>query len=240
MIQPPSALSAAFADFDCNGRLDQFNTYRTVVANYDNDGDVDIYAGVFGSTDIFAISARVSVYSGGRVLVREVNGTSGLVQGSRVQHVGLGSGGLDSVRVLWPSGRVDNLRDLEENGTTRLVERETITAVEEQMVPDLPFVQAPNYPNPFNQTTVIPFSGGAGRIPLIVYNSPGQRVRALLKPPWHRTAPFGSCGRQGYTSLVSHSTPQTGAAPVTRRARFCCSGERPCGRSPVVLLQYCR
>ena len=187
--------------------LDMADTLRSravLLADCDNDGDQDVYVvneggpnrlyenggsqhrwiklalrGTESNTD--GIGARVSVYSSGRVLVREVNGTSGLAQGSRVQHVGMGSGRLDSVRVLWPSGRLDSFRDLEENGTTRLVEGETITAVEEQMVPGLPFVLAPNYPNPFNQTTVIPFSGGAGRMRLIVYNSLGQRIRDLFE-----------------------------------------------------------
>ena len=187
--------------------LDMADTVRSravLLADYDNDGDQDVYVvnegmlnrlyenggsqhgwvklGLRGTeSNPDGIGARVSVHSGGRVLVREVNGTSGLAQGSRVQHVGLGSGGLDSVSVLWPSGRIESFRDVEENRTTRLVEGEPITAVAEPVVPNPAFALAPNYPNPFNLTTVIPFSGGAGRMRLIVYNSLGQRVRALFE-----------------------------------------------------------
>ena len=62
-----------------------------------------------------------------------------------------------------------------------------VTAVEgTRAVPDA-YALEPNYPNPFNAGTVIPFRlAQPGRVALTIYNVAGQRVRTLLDE--HRAA----------------------------------------------------
>lgn len=61
-----------------------------------------------------ALGARVRVTAGGRTLVREiVSGVSYMAQSDTRAHLGLGtSGKADLIEVRWPSGQVEQLRDV--------------------------------------------------------------------------------------------------------------------------------
>ena len=82
--------------------------------------------------------------------IREVNGTAGLSQSSRVVHFGLGRAeGVDSLWVHWPSGRMERFVDVPTNARLALVEEEAITEVSElQGSVPVAFGLEANFPNP--------------------------------------------------------------------------------------------
>jgi formylglycine-generating enzyme required for sulfatase activity len=82
----------------------------------------------------------------------------------------------------WPNRVFGDMTD--EEGRYRVVLAEVIVAVEEetegQSVPR-DFTLSPNYPNPFNPSTVIPYHlREAGHVRLVIYNTLGQRIRTLM------------------------------------------------------------
>jgi hypothetical protein len=59
--------------------------------------------------------------------------------------------------------------------------RATAVEEEERMLPQ-GLALGPNYPNPFNSSTIIPFSVGARQeVELAVYNLAGQQMAILIK-----------------------------------------------------------
>jgi hypothetical protein len=111
------------------------------VGDLDNDGDLDILVGNNGQpADLLindggnrnnyllvrtvgsesnrdGIGARLKLSIGNRVLVREVKaGSSYMAQNDRRVHFGLGQAKrADRLEIIWPSGRVDVLNDIEAN-----------------------------------------------------------------------------------------------------------------------------
>jgi hypothetical protein len=190
------------------GLADTSRARAVLVGDVDNDGDPDIYVinegtnnrlyangggpngwlsvttlGVTSNPD--AVGARLTAWVGGRSLLREVNGTSGMSYSSRVTHFGLGeANGVDSLIVSWPSGTVDHHGPLAANRMLHLVEGGLATAVVEAMgsgVVSAAIDLAEAYPNPFNASAVLRFDlPSSGRVRLAVYNSLGQSVRTLV------------------------------------------------------------
>ncbi len=82
----------------------------------------------------------------------------------------------------WPSRMFGDTTD--GDGRYRVELSEVIVAVEEEMEGQaIPrhFALNPNYPNPFNPSTVIPYHlGEAGHVRLVIYNTLGQRIRTLM------------------------------------------------------------
>ena len=108
-------------------------------ADYDNDGDLDLYVANYNSTDIFyrnngsdnnwlrirpvgtmsnvdGIGARVTVQAGELSMMREINNGNSRGQHELVAHFGLGRNArADNVEVRWPSGQVDVLQNVPAN-----------------------------------------------------------------------------------------------------------------------------
>ncbi len=84
-----------------------------------------------------ALGSVVKLYSGGNVLIRELNGGSSHVsQNSSVLHFGLADNSqVDSINVFWPGGAKQTIIDPAINTTVHVVEDLNIyTAIEDQMV----------------------------------------------------------------------------------------------------------
>ncbi len=108
-------------------------------ADYDNDGDLDLYVANYNSTDILycnngsdnnwlrikpvgtmsnidGIGVRATVQAGALYMMREINNGNSRGQHELVAHFGLGKNArADSVEVRWPSGQVDVLQNVPAN-----------------------------------------------------------------------------------------------------------------------------
>jgi hypothetical protein len=119
----------------------------------DNDGDLDIVISNIGSTaDLLqnnggnransilirtigttsnrdGIGARLKLFIGGKVLVRDVRaGSSYLAESDLRVHFGLGEAqGADRLEVRWPSGSVDTIENIQANQILTLLEGKGVT-----------------------------------------------------------------------------------------------------------------
>lgn len=117
---------AAWADFDNDGDLDLVSGGKLFVNN-ENNGNHWIKVQLQGDTyDVnrYAIGAQVRVYSGNKVLTRQVEGGTGEGnQNDLVLHFGLG---VDStpvtIDVLWPDGSVEMFANISVNQKVSLPE----------------------------------------------------------------------------------------------------------------------
>ena len=188
------------------GMADSAQALSVMLGDNDNDGDLDVYVVNEGSanrlyqnggsphtwmqvnlrgvqSNIDGIGARLHMFSGSQVQMREVNGAAGFSHSSRTAHFGIGSSArADSLVVRWPNGQVDRHLDIAAGNALQLTEGQIPTAIEEATAP-LPrrFVLEQNYPNPFNSGTVIRFALPQNwHVDLDLYNLTGQQVSTLV------------------------------------------------------------
>ncbi len=133
-----------------------------------------------------AIGARVSVFAGGTLQIREVSGGSGwLSQDSPVLHFGLGSSTqADSVVFRWPSGLHEVLYDVRANQRMRIVEGNILSVNAPQQGGPEAFRLAHLSPNPFRPgqhgEIVLQFNSvPPPQTDIIVYDILGRPVREL-------------------------------------------------------------
>ncbi|WP_457651635.1 FG-GAP-like repeat-containing protein [Rhodocaloribacter sp.] len=129
-----------------------------------------------------ALGVRVEVVAGGRTLVRTVSGGDSFCsQSSPVLHVGLGDAErIDTLRIHWRAGVTEERFDLPADADLVFTEAAVATAVEDAALPD-DFALAPNYPNPFNPRTTIPFAlPRAAHVTLTVFDLLGRPVATLV------------------------------------------------------------
>jgi hypothetical protein len=111
-----SSRSAAVADFDGDGRLDivvnNFNDRPYLFANrFPKRNWIELrLTGTRSNRD--AIGAVARLFSGGTVMVRQVNPAGGyLAQSSKTLHFGLGARGkVDSIVIRWPRGTMQTVK----------------------------------------------------------------------------------------------------------------------------------
>ena len=170
-------------------------------ADFDNDGDVDIYIvnrdapgllylnntsgnnwlhvkliGTVSNTD--SIGAKVTVVSEGLKQIREVQGNTGRHSDSLPVEFGLGKRTkIQQVKVEWQSGLYVILEDVAVNQLLVVEEPEGVTPTTwAQIKSEL----LPNYPNPSNPETWIPYRlAKQADVKISIYNVHGQLVRLL-------------------------------------------------------------
>lgn len=177
-------------------------------ADYDRDGDLDMYAVNFDGDNNFlyrnngnsnnwinlllkgsasnhsAIGARVKVKKSAGWQYREVSGQTGYQsQNSLNVEFGLGAATqIDSIVVSWPSGAEDVFLNVQSNQFLTITENGSITGIgqDDQSAID-GFELYQNYPNPFNpQTTIRFYLPQTAEVDLAIYNTLGKRIKTLL------------------------------------------------------------
>ncbi|NKB69799.1 MAG: T9SS type A sorting domain-containing protein [Candidatus Latescibacteria bacterium] len=198
-----------FIDIAANIGLDDTTSSNSVLlADYDSDGDLDIYlvnerapnrlyrnggsanhwlqAKVQGrGHNLDGVGARLTAHFAGRTATRAVNDLDGFSQNNRVVHLGLGTTDrIDSLVLHWPSGQRDVHRALAADALVHLLEGGALTSVEALDSAPQTFFLRQNYPNPFNASTLIPFGiEHPGPVRLALYNALGQQIRRLIHGP---------------------------------------------------------
>lgn len=121
---PLKSTGAAYADLDNDGDLDlvtnNINEYASVFENRTADASDNNYLQIRlegTGANAFGVGAKLTVYTGGGKQYAEQMPTRGYLSTvSPILHFGLGAyAGIDSLHVLWPDGRAENLVNVEAN-----------------------------------------------------------------------------------------------------------------------------
>ena len=124
------SMGQSWFDFDNDGDLDVFVTTHSDNKNhlFVNNGNANKHIKIRLKGTVSnksAVGARLKVYSGNKLQIREVNSQSSIGgQSSYFNHFGLGKSSVDSVVVLWPSGIIQTITDLTINAKNTITEPE--------------------------------------------------------------------------------------------------------------------
>jgi hypothetical protein len=183
---PTNRARLAFADYDNDGDLDLFLGDR-FYRNNNASGNNWIHVRTVGTVSNRAgIGAQVRVFAGKLKQIRQVTAGTGKTQNSLPVEFGLGAHSLvDSLFVRWPSGNIDTLTNVKSNQIVTIMEGNGIVSgiKDQDMEPTFPhqFALEQNFPNPFNPRTVIPFQvAKEGFVTLSIYNVLGQKIITLV------------------------------------------------------------
>ena len=189
-----------WADYDRDGDLDLFVANRLNQRNllYRNEGSGNRWlalkcAGTISNRTGFGAKVRVKATINGaaRWQMQEVAPQSGYNSQNLHLHFGLGNAmTVDSLKIEWPSGAIDVLKNVPSNQFLIVTEGANPTGVHEGAVsPPQDFGLEQNYPNPFsanralgNPETRIAFAlPVASRVTLTVFDMTGRVVAELLR-----------------------------------------------------------
>ena len=179
--------SGIWGDYNNDGKLDLLvtniygNTRNYLYKNVGTSGNYLICKLVGGCTsNKAAIGARIKLYDASFFEMREVDGSSSFgSQNMLWQHFGLGTiTNIDSVVVLWPSGKRQKLANVQANQSI-LFDECAIGIINNQIPVKYELLQ--NYPNPFNPVTSIEYSLlRSVNVKLTVFDINGRVVKILV------------------------------------------------------------
>ncbi|MBD3184016.1 hypothetical protein GF312_17160 [Candidatus Poribacteria bacterium] len=192
--------SAIFSDYDSDGDLDLYTTYTTKANKlYLNNGSDNnwLYIKLTGtSSNRDGIGTRLNLSVGGINLIRETTRGSGYgSQNSPVVEFGLGNNDFINVlNIFWPSGIVTKLTNIKANQVINA--EESFWSVDDSKANPISGNKdfksytdydkkyksrlLPNYPNPFNPETWIPYQlAEQSNITINIYDSSGCLVRSM-------------------------------------------------------------
>jgi hypothetical protein len=184
---PCHASGSAWADYDGDGDLDMY--LATNIGEPDKMFRNDLAPGshwiqldlVGVQSNRSAIDARVEIVAGGVRQLRRVDGGGGYNSQNTLRiHFGLGAATvIDTLRIRWPSGIVQDSLHVPANQLIRIRERDSRLAVEPGAVSRARLL-APS-PNPFAGSTAVawelPFAARAG---VGIVDAQGRAVRTLV------------------------------------------------------------
>jgi len=189
-----NTVGCAFSDYDLDGRVDLYmvnsNAPDRLVRNQNESGHHWIQVDLLGGdSNRGGVGASIRLSAGGVTLQRQAGVEAGyLSQGSLRSEFGLGTAEtVDSLRVLWPSGRESLLLGPAVDQIIEIAEPDGPTGMDEQSPAPITLLGA--YPNPFNPRTEIIFEMAVGaEISLDVFDVGGRHIRNLACGYW----PVGS------------------------------------------------
>lgn len=184
---PYSLYGLACGDFNNDGFLDvataSSDGHDQLLKNTGSKGGNWLRLSLTGTTvNRMAIGVTVVVWAGGTAYRKTVTAGNGYTsQMSPILHVGLGKiSVIDSIEVQWKPGNYQHFYSIGVNHRYGLTEGGALTVVtsirREQIVPDRTEL-LPNYPNPFNPATTIPFRlSESADVTMSVYDMMGRMV----------------------------------------------------------------
>jgi hypothetical protein len=192
----------------CHWVEDGYDGFSTAWADYDQDGDLDLYVvndqgdfnklfrnelkldrhwleidpvGVISNTD--GVGVRVMVVAGGITQMREITSASGFAsQGPLTARFGLGAEAVaETVEVTWPaSGIVQVMTDVPGDQMLQVIETDLAGVISRRDIPAV-FRLHPSRPNPFSALTAIRYDlPEAAHVDITIYDVSGRVVRSLL------------------------------------------------------------
>jgi len=190
-----NSFGCSWADYDRDGALDLFVANRLNQRNflYRNQGngnrwiEIKCIGAISNRTGIGAkVRAKATINGAARWQMQEVTAQSGYNSQNLHLHFGLGNATtIDSLKIEWPSGRIDVLKNVATNQFLTITEGSSPTGVDEGVVlPPQNFGLEQNYPNPFNPSTKIRYHlPSAGFVTIKVVDVLGHEISTLIDAP---------------------------------------------------------
>ncbi|NNF08422.1 MAG: T9SS type A sorting domain-containing protein [Candidatus Eisenbacteria bacterium] len=223
--------------------------------DYDNDGDPDLYIarqneanviyrnslnngegarpylkvkleGVLSNRD--GIGAKITVYSGDTVTVREAGTTTGWASRSRTPELfGFAEGeSVDSLRVDWPSGAFNKIQNPTLDEMITIVEDTTTPVIPNDQPGTANLLLGPAFPNPFYGTTTVRYTlNEASYVRLQIFDLQGRPIRTLVDRQmpegdhvagWDGVDDMGRAASPG-VYFYRAETPDSGQLPQVRK-----------------------
>jgi len=182
-----SSVAVAVGDVDGDGWVDVYLPSNSGDRLFRNDGGSSHWLRIEargGASNRFGVGARIEVEAPGMTQIREISAGDGMTTQSHAlgAHFGLGGATSATVTVRWPSGAVDQYRNVAADAAYTVVEDGWIAPVgtEPASMPAPRLTLAAPTPNPAPGVTMLRYTlPAAGPVRLTVYDALGREVARL-------------------------------------------------------------